>query len=489
MTITDSQYAAWLEDSGAQRVTLFEVGVNSGGSEIVRYLSNKAYGGGSASTPYRAVVAGGLKMAESVSLVAEAGLSAGDIEIYNIGGEFDAWLDDIWVNKPIQAWVGDVRWPRADFRQIFNGIVADIDGTKTRDRLNLKLRDKLQRLNTPISEVQIGGAAPNPTALRPILLGEAHNFTPKLKNQSTGEYEFNAGAAEDVIEVRVDGKPRTVTENLSLGSFTFSTAVGPGGVTCSAQGVKLSGSYVNTIAKLVEYLVTQCGKVSDRFSGSDLDTANLAAFNTAQPQPVGLWVPDRMNVLEACHKLASSVGAQVVSSRTGLLRLIQVAIPTAATTELRPNVQLDRSIRLVDQTDVVGAVTIAYCKNWTVQPNLQTSIPGDHKELFADEWLTATATDATVISAYKLDAAPLQIETCLLAATDAQAEAARRLAIFKVKRKTYRFEGTPSNMLLELGQPVKLFSNRYGLSAGKFGMVTKLEPDWENFHVTVEVTV
>ena len=44
-------------------------------------------------------------------------------------------------------------------------------------------------------------------------------------------------------------------------------------------------------------------------------------------------------------------------------------------------------------------------------------------------------------------------------------------------------------MLLELGQAVELFSNRYGLATGKVGIVTSLSPDWDNFHVTVEVTV
>ncbi len=483
--ITDDQFATWLSDSAAQRVTLFEVGVNS----ETRYLSNKAYIGSSA-TPYLAIVAGGLKMTESISLVAEASLSAGDVELYNVGGAYDSWLDDNWVNQPITVFVGDVRWPRADFRQIFVGRIADIDGTKTRDRLNLKLRDKFQRLNAQVTEAQMGASAGNPDALRPVLLGEAHNITPKLKNSTTREYEFNDVASERLIEVRTDGKKRTtITENLAVGSFTFTDAVGPGEVTCSAQGVKPDGTYSNRIASLVKYLVKSRGKASEAFTDPDLDLVSLSAFDTAHPQTVGLFMSERTNVIDACHQLASSIGAQLIQTRTGLARLIQIAFPTTATTEIRPNVQLDRSIQLVAQTEVQGAVKIGYCRNYTLQPNLPTSLPPEHKELYAEEWLTATATDATVIAAYKLDAAPVQQNTCLQDADEAQAEAERRLGIFKVKRKTYRFEGTPANMLLELGQAVTLYSNRYALSAGKVGIVTSLAPDWDNFHVTVEVTV
>lgn len=487
--ITDAQFAAWLSDSTAQRVTLFEIGVLVGGVQTTRYLSNKAYGGGPATTPYQAIVSGGLKMTESISLVAEASLSAGDIELLNIGGVRDSWLDDNWVNQPAAAWIGDVRWPRADFRQIFVGRAADIDGTKTRDRLNVRLRDKFQRLNAQVTDTVMGAGAPSPDDLRPGLLGEAHNLTPKLKDATAREYQFNFDASGGLIEARTDGRPRPVTENLAAGTFTFPDAVGPGAVTCSAQGVKPDGVYSNRIVPLIKYLVKSCGKLTERFTDADLDLASLAAFDASHPQVVGLYLPDRMNVIEACHQLASSVGAQLVPTRGGLARLIQIGFPETAATEIHANVQLDQTIQLVWQSDVVGAVKLGYCKNWTLQPNLPTDLPPAHKELFGQEWLPVTVTDPATLAEYKLDAAPVLESTCLQVTADAQAEAVRRLNIRKVKRKTYRFEGTPANMALELGQAVKLFSNRYQLQAGKVGVVTSLSPDWDNFHVTVEVTV
>ena len=486
--ITDAQFASWLEDNSAQRVTLFKVGVNVGGVDTTRYLSNRAYGGGDVATPYRAVVAGGLKMVESVSLVADATFSAGAIELYNVGGELDSWLDDVWVNQAITAWVGDVRWPEADFRPIFVGVVEDIDGTKKPDRLNLLLADKLKRLDASVTDEKMGAGAPNPDTLRRKVLGEVHNLTPKVKN-AIGDYEFNAGDSERLIEVRTDGRPREVTVDLATGSFKFTTAVGPGAVTCSVQGVKPAGVYSNRIAPLIKYLVTQCGKASSRFVDSDLDLAGLAAFDASHPQAVGLDVAERMNVIEACHQLAGSVGAQMLPSRGGLLRLVQIAFPSSAATEIRASRQVDRTIQLVAQTEVKASITLGYCRNHTPQPNLQTLLPDSHKELFANEWLTVTSSDPAVLAAYKLDAAPAQENTCLQVTAEAQAEADRRRDIFKVKRKTYQFEGTPGNMLLELGQPVKLFSNRYNLIAGKVGVVTYLAPDWDNFHVTVQVTI
>lgn len=486
--ITDAQFAAWLGDSGAQRVTLFDVGVKVAGVDTTRYLSTKAYNA-SLNTPYQAVVAGGLKVTESISVDSTASLSAGDIEIHNANGARDAWLDDVWVNQPINAFVGDVRWDRADFRQVFSGVVVDI-GCKSRDRLNLRLVNKLERLNTPVTDTKIGGNAANPDALVPVLLGECHNVSPVPTNPVALEYAFGDGINEAVAEVRTEGKPRgAVTVTANAGRLVFTEAVGPGVVTCDAQGTKFNGSYVNTIGQLVQYLVTQRGKVNTRFAAADLDVAQLAAFEAANPQPVGLYLTERTNVLVACQQLAGSIGAQLVPSMTGKLRLIQFAIPMVATTEIRPSQQLDRSITIVKRTEVAASVKIGYCRNWTPQDKLQTSLPDAHKALYAQEWLSVTAVDAAVQATYKLDAEPVQIDTCLLRKVDAQAEANRRLAIAKVPRTTYRFEATPVQLLLELGQAVKLFSNRFGLAAGKVGLLTSRTADWDTLRSILEVTV
>ena len=480
--ISNEQFAAWLESNTALRCMLFEVESSAG----TRYLSNTMYNSGSATTRYEAVVAGGLVVTESISMDADASLSTGDIEIYNNDGARDVWLDDVWANRSVQAFLGDVRWDRADFRQVFKGVIIDI-GSKSRDRLNLRLTNQLERLNTPVTDVKIGGNAPNPDAVVPVLLGEGSNFAPVQTNPNTLEYAF--GGTERLIEVRLDGKPREVTVDLATGRFKFTSNVEGGQVTCSAQGVKYNGAYVNTVGKLVEYLVTQCGKASTRFTADELDTAQLAAFEAAHPQPVGLPLLERTNVLVAVQQLASSVGAQVVPSMAGKLRLIQFAIPASASIEIRQSQQVDRSIAIVDRPPVAAAVKIGYCRNWTEQPSLGTLIPVAHKQLYTDPWLSVTSEDPVVKAAYRLDAEPVQIDTCLLRKVDAQAEADRRLAIVKVPRTTYKFEATAAQLLTELGSAVKLYSNRFGLAAGKPGLVTSRSVNWGTLRITMEVTV
>lgn len=484
MTISDAQYAAWLDDSTAQRVTLYRVNCLSGGAPATRRLSNGPFTG-PAAAPYSGAIAKDLVITRSISIDGDARLSAGDVEVWNVNGERDSWFSDVWANQRVEVYVGDVRWPEEDFRLSFVGALADIAPSSDPARITLKFRDALQRLNTPASEAKMADGT-----LYPVALGEVPNMTPKY-DAVTGRYFYHYGPSEGLIEVRADGKKRSpdVTDDPTNGRFAFNTAVGPGAVTCSAQGDKTGGVYRNRIAPLVQLLATAYGKESTRMTASDIDTANFAAFDLANPQPVGLAILDRTNVLAAIAQLASSKGAQLIPSMLGKLRLVQYSIPSSATLSIPRSMQVQGTLVQVERWMPAAAVQIGYCRNYTTQPNLQTSLPAEHKQMFATEWRTYTAVDQATQATYSLYTDPTQIDTCLLTPADAQAEAERRLAIVKVPHTTYRVDLAPAGMLVELGEARNLFSDRFGLESGKPGQVTSLTTDFGTYSVTAEITV
>ncbi len=232
--------------------------------------------------------------------------------------------------------------------------------------------------------------------------------------------------------------------------------------------------------------MTGYGKASERFAAGDLDGINLDAFELAHQQPVGLFLSGRTNVLNACQMLAASLGAQIAMSRLGQLRLIQIALPARGVpTAIRPRHMREKTLVALSRTEVAAAAKIGFNKNWTVQAGLQTALPAQHKDLFATEWLTATASAAAVQADYRLDAEPVQRDTMLLRRVDADAEAARQLALWSVPRTLYEFEGTAEMLLLELGQAVTVYNPRYNMAEGVLGMVVSLAPDWLNGHVKV----
>lgn len=485
--MTDLEFLAWLDSPAAIRVVLVEVGVLVGDVETTRLLADRPYST-DAGVPYLPIIRGGISFDESLPLDGQPSLSTGSIEIDNASGERDSWLVDVWRNRPIEVFIGDARWKtRAEFRRIFAGTVADI-GARDASVLNLSLRDKLQRLNTPISEATLGGEGVNKDALLPLAFGEVFNVSPLLVDEAQHEYQVHDGPIERVIEVRDNGVPVGRTDVLAAGRFQLLKSP-DGQITASIQGDN-PGTYRNTVGALVQRLATGYGTAEDRFTVADLDVVQLAAFEAGHPQPVGLSIPDRGNVLAVCQQLAASVGAQVAMSREGLLRLLKIALPAAGVPRVVTDADMAAgSLRAASRTDVLAGVRLGYARNWTVQQSLETGIPAPHRELYEKDLLEVTANDAAVAARYRLHGEPERIDTLLLRAVDAQAEADRRLALWSVPRTVYTFTGFAALMLLELGQALTIVHHRYGMAAGVTGQVIGIKTDWSSRRVAVEVLV
>ena len=523
---------AWLIDNTARRCLLVKVGRYNVGttSEEYVYLSNAGYMPTTADVEFLPIITGGLKFTESLTLDASPSMSFGDLEVSNLNGEYDDWTDSdqfIWSNRTIQIYYGDPTWTasnfaavQTNFELIFDGLISDIS-IKSKDRITFLLRDKLERLNTPLTENKLGtfgtwgtSAQSNQAAIKPLVFGEVHNMTPLLVDPSQLQYQVCAENANDIIEIRDNGVPvyisggtvlgATITNSTgTIGGTTFKLTASPAGaITCTVQGVKTyinlatgalaTGTGVFRIANLIALISTQYGKSYTKLSASDLDLTNLAAFDAANTQPVGLLVNGPVNVIVACQQLATSIGAQINFSRAGKLQLLQLGVPTAdATIDITEDDIIVDSLSIVNRTGVIAASKIGYCKNWTVQTGLLTGIPQAHKDLFAEEWLTiVSSVNSTNQARYKLTAEPpIQKDTLLLVTADAQTEANRLKTYFSEPHNIYGFKGTPRMQLLKLGQEVTLTHPRFGLAGTKTGQVISLSPDWGTGFVDVEVIV
>jgi hypothetical protein len=493
-------FTAWLSDPAVPRIVLLEVKVKSNGQEITRYLSTGAFISSSTDSPpdqyYEPILVGGLQFTEKLDIDGNGGLSGGDIDVANYGGERDVWLDDIWDNRDIIAWIGDPRWNKSDFQMIFNGVVATID-SKSKDTLTLQLRDKLQRLNSPVTDKKVGGTGTNKDEVVSLTFGEAHNVTPTSVTDTnagtTGQYltyKIHDGPVEDIIEVRDNGIPVSFTKNVSNGTFVLSNA-SFGTVTASVQGDK-NPTYVTTIAGIVKRLATGYGTATTRYATSDIDASSFASFDIDHPQQVGVFVSGGDNLLTTCQDIAHSVDARLVTSRLGLLKLLQVRIPSVneVAYAITQDVMTKNSLKISSRPLVKASVTLGFNKNWTVQENLATNIPDEHKKMYGEEWLSVTSTNDAAKADYKLNDAPPQTDTMLLTRVTAQAEADRRRDMWSVPRTVLQFEGTAELIgALSLGMPVSITHPRFGLANGKNGIVTTLSPNWFTGRITVEVLV
>lgn len=533
--MTDSDFQAFLIDPDAIRGILVEiyVGTYTGAwTEVPVYVSNIPYSTTDGLVVFNPVVTGGVQFSENISLDGSISMSFGDVQIDNSSGGYDFTLDSstyVWVNRPIKIYVGDVRQISANraaidtkFELIFNGVVADVD-SKTRETLNIRVRDKLERLNTPITEETLGtygswgSGQTNQESIKPLIFGEVFNIEPLYTDPSNLEYMFNNGNSELVIELRDNGVPIythngtsvTLNDGNTIYTSTGKVRLGHplvGTLTMSAQGVKnsinlstgalVSGTYSNNIANLIALITTQYGKASTRLTSSDLDLLNLAAFASTNTQAVGTYVTDKANTLAVCQELASSIGAHLFMTRKGTLQLLRLGVPTSDTPINITDIDiLHHSLSISNKIEVTAAVTLNYCKNWSVQTGLVTMIPPQHKLIFADDTRTKTLVDTTdvhgtsVKNLYKLDSVVTPKDTLLISSTDAYNEAVRLNTYFSTPKIVYKFTGFPRLMYLKLGQAVTLTHNRFGLSAGKTGQVISLSPNWLTSTIDVEVII
>lgn len=207
-----SMTQTWLEDPASIRGILVEVTVmdllgkyGTANTEVTLYLSNIGYTTGTADVSYLPYLTNALQTTESIALDGSLSMSFGDIEISNPNGDLDSWLDStqfIWSNRSVKVYLGDPRWyaatladVRTVFENVFNGVIADVD-SGSRETLNIKVRDKLQRLNMPLTANNLGtygtwgSGQTSQDAIRPIVFGEVHNISPLLVDPSLLEYMF-----------------------------------------------------------------------------------------------------------------------------------------------------------------------------------------------------------------------------------------------------------------------------------------------------------
>jgi hypothetical protein len=336
--ITDSQFALWLEDEHAIRVTLIEtqcIQPDSGSTELAYFASSgfvTKYEDGSP-TFYAPLMRGGLDFAQTLDLDLSGTHSYGDIELDNTTGELDWMFERVWLYQKFKAYIGDATWPRRDFRQIFDGTVEDVDSSQ-RDTVNMRLRDKLYRLEVPLHETKIGGLTTNADRLVPVTMGECHNVTPFLSNATQLYYVYHVKPAEGPIEVRDNGIPISHIY-IPGGPATFKLNKQPyGRITCSVQGdrtnvpVASGGGYCNTVSPVVYRLMTEYGtEIPNRFTLADIDLDNFTAFDIANKASIGLYQTERMTVLAACQTVAASVGARVTMNALGKAQLVRLQLP------------------------------------------------------------------------------------------------------------------------------------------------------------------
>lgn len=438
----------------------------------------------------------------------------GEVLLINNDGALDAFLSYGFAGFTITVTRGVVL-PNSgtpSWSTVFTGTMDSVDFT-WKD-VSIKVRDRQQELAKPLQGVRYGGTNALPNGLdgvpkdlkggaRPILYGKVQNISPPLVNTTRLIYEISEGIIQSIDAVYDRGTALTAGAAYSSQADMETTAPSAGQY---RAWINAGGSYIRlgsapagtltvdatqgaavanrTAAQLMKQVLLKAGIVT-----GDIDAGDITALDALVGYECGFWCPEKTDstgvaVLDA---IANSVGAWWGVDRLGKFRtgrvvapLVGASIGTLTATDI---LAVDRS-RSGDQGGGVPSwqVKLNYSKMFTVQDDLAAGVPATTKSERAETWRTSISNDATIKTQWP-KAVEIEFDTHLLAQADADAEAARRLALYKVRRDTLEVRVKLENSLaaiIDLGKVLTVQVPRFGMSSGKPYLVTGIRTDLRN---------
>ena len=413
----------------------------------------------------------------------------GEIVLANADGGLDGFLAYGWDDRRVRVLLGGEGFVYGDFGLVFGGTTEQIEITD--EVLTVRLRDWQHKLDKPVQGTLYAGTGGDEggsdlTGVRkPLAFGRVLNVRPVMVDPGAGRYQVHDGGLEDVDALYVGGIAYTkVAGTPAANQYVVDTATGfvtVGGaplteqVTCDVKGAKAGGTYLTTVADIVEEIVISQGGLG----AGDVDTASFTALNTANGSTVGIYIDGAANstVLAVLDELIASIGGYYGFDRSGKFEVGRLEAPggtPAATFSEVEILEIDRQATALP----VHRIRLGYQPNWTVQVEFQLNggASAGRRAFAAREFRHVTAEDGSVLTKHPL-AGDLEINTLLDGSADAGAEASRLLNLYKADRDLFRVRVKTQPFALELADTVRLTYPRFGLEAGKGFRVIGLVED------------
>lgn len=420
--------------------------------------------------------------------------------------------------------------PLADAVLMFTGTVVAVEATL--EEVTLRVRDKATLFDVPLSPDLYAGNNVLPAGIegteddlkgksKEYGAGIVRNATPSLVNTSKAVYRFTNTQADGVVGVLTGGVAVTAGADYSTSAALLDEANAPAAghyTTCLAEGLfrlvepydgvvtvtfrgdKTGGTYVNTVAGLVERVAVTRGGLSP----GEIHAASFAAVAAASSAACGIFAEagSSMTVGEALDWLVTGLfGGSWFFDCEGKLRVGRFEKPVGTETPVAEFtdddvLHLERLVAL-DLKDGIPPyrVKVGYQRNWTVLGKgdlAGAALDAGWLAWAQEDFRYAVAEDADIQTVHPL-APEMVVETAIDSLADATAEAGRGLDTYKDGLSRYKFvvpidspalEGITPPVLFDV---VRLTYDRFDLAGGKLFMVVGMVADWEEGEIEYEV--
>ena len=404
--------------------------------------------------------------------------------------EIDHLLDGTYLvaGRPIRIKYGGENLPESEYQTIFEGTCGPL-----RDWDNAGFRIEI---GDPMDRLRKIKATPNtiPAALRtpdahvgrpvPLALGRCLNVSPILIDDVAYTYLVSDTATlgfSAVTNVYDDGLPVGYADP---GDGTFTLTLAPvGTITCDVDGATFGGFYADSVAEILDGLLSVLGGVEN------ISSSHLSALETAIPWQVGLYVADAADLLTVMDRLCAGLPIWRAFTRVGEFRCGEFAPPAGA-----PDTTIDDTAILLgtlrgETEPAIRKQRIRYGRNHTPIPEDRAagSLTAAEKAWLAAEWRTAEADDPAILDRFPLAEEAEEMETRLVARADAEACAAKWIALRGAFRRRYRMTLKPLSLAYALDAVARLTFPRFGLEGGTDFRIVAVEEDFNAKTVSLEL--
>jgi hypothetical protein len=501
-------------------IYLLEIGAFTGSAvETLRFASHTYITSPTdapANTTYRGRIMDAGMLRRSVSLRGEPSASLGFGLLNNADGALDALYGYGYGREFVLKEIAGTGAALASAGILARGIVEGVDSANPWTELRLRARDQLALLRQPLLTERYAGTTTAPEEgvegnvdlkgrIKPHIYGSVTNVAPLIVNQFLLVYQVSANAVSSIV-VYDGGVALTDAGNFTDLETFLAAQPDPGEyVTLLAMGLfLLGGRAVFTVtadvvegavgersaARLVERMLSLPSMAGLTLDGDSFDV--LHAFNGAE---VGIVVEDT-SAEQAVTLLLASIGGALAPDSEGKIRALALAEPSGdpeATFTIRDQIG-EGSFQFSAAADESGggppawSIIVNWGRIWQTMNDgqLAGSVSPGQRLLLASATRQSTAQDCAIKAAHPL-APELTFDTLLTTQVDAEAEAARLLAMHGERRDRLTLTVPDTRGRLELGAVVSVDFPRLGYDGGKLMRLIGRTDDFTKRQIQLEL--
>jgi hypothetical protein len=453
----------------------------------------------------------------------EGSVSMSDITIANIDDELSAYIDYGFDGRAVTLRrLTDPSGSLADSEIVLKGTLEGLDSDSGMTAFRFRFYDRRRDIDKPIQTNFYGGTVLGTSASidgtpdqkgkpKPLCFGKCFSVPGVLCNPYDLLIQVHDGPVSSITAYD-GGIPLTLDKDYASIALLRAATANPGKyATCLAEGVwRPFGSFKGRpafvwTADVVEgdySTLRSAAYVTSRMlerldQDGNVDAASFGALGTSAPAEVGIYIEDETSCLSAIGRVLASVGAWIAPTSTGAFAVGQLLAPGTSTwTLISPEILTDSAtdtIAFTPNPDTDGnvptnKVTLHHSKNWHAYSDSElagcvAAANPARATALKQEYVDASDDDAAVLVKHLL-AREMVIDTLLTSATDAAAEAMRRLNLYGVQRKVIRVMATredAEDAVLNSTGTVKF--EGLGFNDGKDMVVIGREDDFERERV------